>query len=383
MESALDYLKKWKNARTGILTNQTGWNGEYHFQSLHGFLDVIRVFIPEHGLFGELQDQVSGRDLQYESDHCEFWNLYGDTEESLIPPDDKLTDLDLLIIDIRDIGSRYYTFLTTAYYILKKISELTRNSESTPCVIVFDSPNPIGRKVEGTPLYPGYSSFVGIQGVVHRHGLSSGELLSFYKERDSLNIELEVIPPGVFHPQNYDAFSWIPPSPNIPALTTCYVYPGQCLLEGTNLSEGRGTTRPFEIFGAPYIQSENAYLKKEMESYSSGSFVLRPLRFKPTFHKHSGKICEGYQLHLVQPEKFHSLFFTLHLLRTIRILYPRDFEFLSGCYEFRSDRPAIELLVGDPILLNYINGMGRTKDIQDYLYEEEKKWEKEIAHIQG
>lgn len=376
----MKYFKKYKGSNAGILTNHTGfgWKQNYHFVSLQEHLLVRRVFIPEHGLFAELQDQVSGEGLKYFSENIEFWNLYGDTEQSLVPPDEKLTDLDLIIIDIRDVGARYYTFLTTAFYILQKVAQLKKKGKSTPGFLIMDAPNPIGKKVEGSPLKKGYGSFVGVEGVVHRHGMSSGELLQYYNTIHNFKLELEVIPPGVFHPKKYDEWNWIPPSPNIPSITTCYVYPGQCFLEGTNLSEGRGTTRPFEIFGAPYIDMENQAFLQEMHSISDDTFFLRPLRFKPTFHKHKDEICGGYQLHLLKPKKFHSLLFTLHLLKTMRDFYPKQFAFLKGVYEFRSDRPAIELLVGDPVLLGYIQGKKNFTYIQNYLEDAEDTWKKLI-----
>lgn len=376
-------LKKWESSNIGILTNQTGfgWNNDYHFRSLQKFTKIKRIFIPEHGLFAELQDQVSGSDLNYFSGDVEFWNLYGDKEDSLIPPANKLLDLDAVFIDIRDVGARYYTFLTTAFYIMQKLTQLRTEGNSVPSIVVLDSPNPIGRRVEGTPLVTGYDSFVGVTGVVHRHGLTPAELLEYYNIEYNLQLDFYCIPVGKFHPKEYNHYSWIPPSPNIPSMTTCLVYPGQCLLEGTNLSEGRGTTRPFEVFGAPYINYEDSSLLKELESIGKGSFYLRPLRFVPTFHKHKSTICGGYQLHIRKPKKFHSLLFTLHLLRVMQRVYPNDFAFLDGVYEFRSDRPAIELLVGDPILLNYIHGIGSNHHIIDYLQEAESSWKKKISSL--
>lgn len=376
-------LKQYLNARTGILTNHTGfgWKGDYHFRSLQKYLDVVRIFIPEHGLFAELQDQVSGKELEYFHSDTEFWNLYGDTEESLVPPSEKLTDLDLVVVDIRDVGARYYTFLTTAYYILQKISLLKKSGNSVPSILVVDSPNPIGRKVEGTPLQMGYSSFVGVEGVIHRHGLSPGELLTFYNIERNLELNLRVLPVGKLHPKKYDEFTWIPPSPNIPAQTTCYVYSGQCLLEGTNVSEGRGTTRPFEIFGAPFVDYQDLRLLSELESVGNGSFYLRPLRFVPTFHKHRGEICGGYQLHIRNKEKFHSLLFSLHLIKVLKVWYPDHFQYLDGVYEFRSDRPAIELLVGDPILLDYLEGGMTQWDVHGYIAESQHNWIKKITSM--
>jgi uncharacterized protein YbbC (DUF1343 family) len=371
-------LRRYKGSKTGILTNHTGYDMKdgYHFISLKKELNVIRLFIPEHGLFAELQDQVSGSGLQYFNQELEFWNLYGDTESSLTPPDEKLLDLDLVVIDIRDVGARYYTFLTTAYYIIEKLSRLKANF-IVPDVLILDSPNPIGSKVEGSPLKKIYSSFVGVEGVLHRHGLSPGGLLSYYNESRNLNLTINLIKPGIFHPKKYKHLTWIPPSPNIPSLTTCLVYPGQCLLEGTNLSEGRGTTRPFEIFGAPYMSIEDSNILSELKNQDE-TYHLRPLRFVPTFHKYKNEICNGFQLIVLDPKNFHSLFFTLLLIRKMLKFYPGVFKFLDGVYEFRSDRPAIELLVGDPFLLNYIHGSLPDNECKEYLREEEKIWKSKI-----
>jgi uncharacterized protein YbbC (DUF1343 family) len=376
-------LHQYKGLKTGILTNHTGYDIKdgYHFISLQKELKIVRLFIPEHGLFAELQDQMSGSGLQYFNQDLEFCNLYGDTESSLIPTDSKLLDLDLVVIDIRDVGARYYTFLTTAYYILEKLSELKVNF-NVPEVVVLDSPNPIGKKVEGSPLKKIYSSFVGVEGVLHRHGLSPGGLLSYYNESRNLNLVLNIIKPGIYHPKKYKHLTWIPPSPNIPSLTTCFVYPGQCLLEGTNLSEGRGTTRPFEIFGSPYINIEDTKFLSELKNPYESTYHLRPLRYVPTFHKFKNEICNGFQIIVLDSKKFHSLFFTLFMLRQLLKLYPESFKFLAGVYEYRSDRPAIELLVGDPFLLNYIHGSIPDKECLDYLKEEEKIWKIKIQDYQ-
>ncbi|WCL48897.1 DUF1343 domain-containing protein [Leptospira sp. GIMC2001] len=379
----MKFVKKIKNfaqARTGILTNHTGygWKGDYHFRSLSKILDVRRIFVPEHGLFAELQDQVSGSDLKYFDESLEFWNIYGDTEESLVPPDDKLLDLEIIIIDIRDVGARYYTFLTSANYILNKLSVLQKSGKQVPKILIFDSANPIGNKVEGSPLRKGYSSFVGVEDVLHRHGLTPAGLLSYYNDSLSYNLEIFVAPVGFFHPKEFNMLNWIPPSPNIPSLTSCLVYPGQCLLEGTNISEGRGTTRPFEIFGAEYIDPFESPIKKRLEENSQDSFYLRPLRYVPTFHKFKNQICGGFQIHVTNPKKFRSLNFTLDLIRIVREVYPKNFQYLDGVYEFRSDRPAIELLVGDPILLDYINGGQDRKEIMNYLEFEESEWKQKI-----
>lgn len=370
-------LSKFKGCNAGILTNQSafGFNGKYHFESYKEILNLHTIFLPEHGLFAELQDQVSGSELSYLFGESKIVNLYGDSETSLVPSDEVLESLDLVIIDIRDVGARYYTFLTTAFYILESISKLKFSGRIAPLVVVIDSPNPIGDAVEGTPLLPGYESFVGVRNVPHRHGLTPAGLLNYYNQSFDLGVEIAVVAKGVYHDRHFNSFLWIPPSPNIPTQNTCFVYPGQCLLEGTNISEGRGTTKPFETFGAPYlIGSAKEELDRRLMGHQSKYVTLRKLRFLPTFHKYENKICEGYQIMITQRKKFHSLFFTLFFIRNVSKLFPNDFEYLKGVYEFRSDLPAIELLVGDPQLLDYLNGKGKDSELLEYMENKEKVW---------
>ncbi|HMV44918.1 MAG TPA: DUF1343 domain-containing protein [Leptospiraceae bacterium] len=376
----LKKLKKFKNARVGILTNQSAFtNGKYHFEILRENLDLKVIFIPEHGLFAELQDQVSGSGLKYDFGNIKLENLYGDEESSLFVKSDTLKDLDLIVFDIRDVGARYYTFLTSCYYILDAVGKYNISAKDHSIeILVIDSPNPAGKNVEGSPLLKKYSSFVGVETVLHRHGLTIYELMEYYQNEFSISVKIHKIPIGEFYSKKDKPFLWVPPSPNIPAVTTCYVYSGQCLLEGTNLSEGRGTTRPFETFGAPYIQIQDQRLLKRLTEYQTESFILRPLLFIPTFHKHKGEICGGFQILLTQKKKFHSLLFSLHLLRTLREFYPNQFQFLKGVYEFRSDYSAIELLAGDDKLLDFLNGESSYLEIKDYLTVCEENWKKKF-----
>ncbi|EOQ97521.1 PF07075 family protein [Leptospira wolbachii serovar Codice str. CDC] len=373
----LKNINKLSGCKAAILTNQSafGFRGKYHFQTYSEIFDLKTIILPEHGLFAELQDQVSGDELQYLFGGMQIVNLYGKEEKSLIPPRDTLTNVDVVIVDIKDVGSRYYTFLTTAYYILGEISRLKKETGKAPLLLVVDSPNPIGKKVEGTALQKEFESFVGVPSVLHRHGLTPGGLLSYYNETFQFKVDVVVVPVGVIHPKSLSHLEWVPPSPNIPTQNTCLVYPGMCLLEGTNLSEGRGTTKPFETFGAPYLLGKpKEELDKRMLSHQPGTYLLRNLRFLPTFHKYAGSICEGYQLMVLKPKQFHSLYFVLFFLKQLAELFPKDFEYLKGVYEFRSDRPAIELLTGDPILLDYLNGKLSDSDLEIYLKESEKRW---------
>lgn len=377
----LKNIFKLSGCKAAILTNQSafGFHGKYHFQTYAEIFDLKTIFLPEHGLFAELQDQVSGDELQYLFGGMQIVNLYGKEEKSLVPPQSSLTNVDVVIIDIKDVGSRYYTFLTTAYYILGELSRLKKETGTAPLFLVVDSPNPIGKKIEGTPLQKEFESFVGVTSVLHRHGLTPGGLLSYYNETFELKVDVVVVPVGVIHPKSLSNLEWVPPSPNIPTQNTCLVYPGMCLLEGTNLSEGRGTTKPFETFGAPYLLGKpKEELDKRMLSHQQGTFRLRNLRFLPTFHKYANKICEGYQLMVLKPKQFHSLYFVLFFLKQLADLFPNEFEYLKGVYEFRSDRPAIELLAGDATLLDYLNGKLTDSDLEIYLKESENRWSKAI-----
>lgn len=185
-------------SRIGMITNQSafGSNGEYHFQIIRRRYDLKKIFLPEHGLFAELQDQVSGSSLKYNLDKVEFINLYGDQESSLVPDSVSLDGLDVVIIDIRDTGARYYTFLTTAYYFLEEIDKWNSSGKTEISVVVFDSPNPAGKKVEGSPLQKEFESFVGVRSVLHRHGLTPGKLLSYYQKEFSLNVKIRIVNKG-------------------------------------------------------------------------------------------------------------------------------------------------------------------------------------------
>jgi uncharacterized protein YbbC (DUF1343 family) len=411
--------------KTGLLCNHTSWDihsGSYLFQKIPG---LVRIFLPEHGLFAELQDQIPLTDNEIYRDFglsVETCSLYGDSESSLAADPGKLSDLEVLFIDLQDVGSRYYTFATTVSYIMEVI---TRHNIHIPIVII-DRENPAGLQIEGSILPKDFESFVGRPGLPHRHGLTLAELSLFYYKDLGCRFPLHIItltdqkirpdisdilPDAVSlitndsDPEdqknafaedlsrtnpvyssilqsdndiNYVNTWMISPSPNMPGPVTPLVYSGQCLLEGTNLSEGRGTTRPFEIFGAPYLKPIG-YLTDDKLFMNFPGAVLRPLRFLPVFHKWKDEVCEGFQIHLTA-EPYHSLMHTLYILRTIREKYPEDFEWRHGAYEFRSDRPAIELLCGDPVLLDFINSEISFQDLREYFRNTEKNWIHHMNH---
>ncbi|MDR3133102.1 MAG: DUF1343 domain-containing protein [Prevotellaceae bacterium] len=383
-----------RSGRVGLLCNQTSWDfseGCYLFEQLHRRGRLHRLFMPEHGLFAELQDQEAlDSGAFYRCLHLEgvdFVSLYGSSEASLSAPLEKLKDLDAIIIDLQDVGCRYYTFISTVEKLFRSLTEHCLQPE----VYILDRPNPAGRQVEGTPISREYASFIGVEGLPHRHGLTFGELCSFLHSRQNAAFPLTIIPYPL--DRQYAAPIALPgagstyvktpcaiyPSPNIPSACTCMVYSGQCLLEGTNLSEGRGTTRPFEIFGAPFLQPLHEFNRTHRYSnwndpphplYSAGA-RLRMLHFIPTFHKHSGAICYGFQLHLTG-KPYHSL---LHSLRILRILAQFDgFAWREGVYEKGNDKTAIELLAGDALLLDYLHGKASECELRQALAESEAAW---------
>jgi len=376
--SITNVLKKFSGAKTTIITNQSAFglcNG-YHFRYYQRFLHLIYIGYPEHGLFGELQDQEAGDKLKYELDGIEGVNLYGKSESSLHPDIKIFQKSELILIDIRDVGCRYFTFMTTCLYVMEGLSEFLRaNPDRKISFLVIDSPNPAGKKIEGSELMPEFESFIGVAGIPNRHGLTPGQLLHFYYNKYGFDFDFSRTAPSIAYPE---PTSWIPPSPNIPQISTCEVYSGQCLLEGTNLSEGRGTTRPFEIFGAPYIDYNDHKLLSKLLDYQKGTFQLRPLLFIPTFNKYKNVTCDGFQLIISDKDKFHSLFFGLYFIRIIQEYYSNTFEFRKGPYEKGSDKTAIELLVGDTLLLEYLRGKHTHDFVIEYLTECEANWKIKI-----
>lgn len=386
-----------KGGRIGVLCNQTAWHpefGEYLFEYLAKKRNLKRVFMPEHGLFGELQDQeklnstdcynnlyLSKGSKKGKSDNLkdeiEFVSLYGTAEESLTVQPDKLTDLDAIIIELQDVGCRYYTYLSTIHNLFKTL----KDNEIDLAIYIIDRVNPAGRQVEGTLLRAGYRSFIGIEGLPHRHGLTIGELSYFLYEEMHAKFPLHIIS-YIASPVNKELMPWsIPPSPNFPGLFTAHFYSGQCLWEGTNISEGRGTTRPFEIFGAPFISSLSEYNKtnnfanwndKENPIYDAGVYI-RWLKFIPVFHKYANECCYGFHLMLNPNLQYHAL---SHNLRIMRFLHDNcdGFKFREGKYEAGNDKTAIELLLGDKELIDFVNGCGNWEEIKDHIKVEEQKW---------
>ncbi len=353
-----------------LFTNQTAFDfseGKYLAQLLMEKIRLSMLLVPEHGFFTELQDQETV-DLQqgypFLPEDVELVSLYRQGQKGFHLEATLMERLDLVIIDIQDIGSRYYTYVTTMAQLLKAMS----TASSPPDVILVDHPNLAGRQVEGTPLPPDYTSLIGWEGIPHRYGLTLGELALFIKDQVGGTFNLKILS---YDPVEETEEVRINPSPNIPQPATMCVFTGQCLFEGTNVSEGRGTTRPFEIFGAPFFSKlPGTWLDKWNREHSEA--VLRPLIFYPTFHKYAGQLCSGLQLHPVKKE-FHSLWYSLKLIRELNRQLD-DFQWLEGPYESGSDRKAIEILVGDPLLIKYLYGKYDEEQIRESLIDQEQTW---------
>jgi uncharacterized protein YbbC (DUF1343 family) len=299
------------------------------------------LFSPQHGFFSEKQDNM------IESDHTQdpvsgvpVYSLYAEKRE----PDPAMFDnLDILFIDLIDVGTRVYTFVWTVVHCLQVAAKTGKK------VVVLDRPNPIGgHLVEGNLLKKEWTSFVGLYEIPMRHGLTMGELALLCNREMGIEAELEVIPVEGWKRNmlmDESVFPWVFPSPNMPSFTTALVYPGQVIWEGTNVSEGRGTTLPFLLCGAPYINNRDVI--KHLEKTPLPGCVLRPLVFEPTSGKWSGHGCNGFQIHVVHPETYRPYRTTLALLQALIHLYPDQFSYKDPPYEYEFERLPMDLILGD------------------------------------
>ncbi|HEY3822332.1 MAG TPA: DUF1343 domain-containing protein [Polyangiaceae bacterium] len=306
---------------------------------------VAVVFGPEHGYGGEAQDMIGVADAR-DSLGTPIRSLYGERFEDLSPRPEDLGLIDRLVIDLQDVGSRYYTFVWTAVLAVRACARAGVG------VLVLDRPNPLGgdvARVEGRRQTREHCSFVGLEPTPVRHALTLGEMVAWRAEVEKLPAEAVRVLGIAGLDRGEHASGWdrpfVMPSPNMPAYETALVYPGGCLVEGTNLSEGRGTTRPFELVGAPWL--EGAKLAHDLHALSFPGFRARPVTFLPTFHKHAGRLCGGVQIHVTDPRAFRPVATYLALVALAHAQDPARFVFRTEKYEFRDDVPAFDLLTGD------------------------------------
>lgn len=333
-------------ARLGVVAHPASVDrrGRHIIDWLHesDTYDIVRIFAPEHGLWGHEQD------MEPVSEGVDDWtglsvvSLYGTDRESLRPRPEHLAGLDAIVVDLQDVGSRYYTFIYTLSYVMDAAGDA-----GLP-VVVLDRPNPIGGdRVEGPVLDPELSSFVGRYALPVRHGMTIAELAKLFRSRHGANCDLSVVPmKGWRRSMQFEetGLPWVPPSPNMPTTATARVYPGGCLVEGTNLSEGRGTTLPFEFIGAPWIDGRD--LAESAREADLPGVVFRPTSFRPMFQKHAGEACGGVHVIVTDHQTFRPFATYLVLLRQARVLDTERFAWRTESYEFETERPAIDYLLG-------------------------------------
>lgn len=338
--------------RVGLITNHTGVDRAFRgaIDLLHASdkVDLGALFGPEHGVRGDAQAGDHVGESVDQPTGLPTYSLYGDTRW---PTDEMLDDLDALVFDIQDAGVRFYTYLSTMIHAQEAAAS------GGIAFVVFDRPNPItGSRVEGNLLHPGFQSFVGCHSIPIRHGMTFGELARMFSAERYWPAPVVVAMQGWRREMWFDqtALPWIAPSPNLTTLDAAMLYPGTCLIEGTNLSEGRGTTRPFELVGAPWV--DPFALAAEMKRRNLPGVAFRPTWFTPTFSKHPNAACGGVQVHSVDRDVMQPVMMGMHLLEALRSLRPAEFEWrqnMPGKYFIDlllgSDQPRRRFDARDPV----------------------------------
>ena len=335
------YKRLLRGRRIGVIANATSVSSDLRstvdLLVAQADLQLRALFGPEHGARGDVQDAITVASSVDEATSLPVYSLYGPDKK---PTAEMLADIDLLIYDIQDVGCRYYTYPYTLSHAMEAAAE--HDVE----VMVLDRPNPLnGRSIEGPLLEASLRSFVGRYSIPVRHGLTIGELAQYMNVEFGIGCRLKVVPLEGWRRRYWfddTELPWVPPSPNIPTLDTATVYPGTCLIEGTNVSEGRGTAKPFEFIGAPWANGRE--LAGELNARSLPGVRFRPLSFTPAFSKHSGTLCHGVQVHVINRAALRAFETGLHVVAAFIKYYPNDFEFLSTSWE---GRPAhFDLLSG-------------------------------------
>lgn len=322
IERVDEFKEVFENKRIGLITNPTGITGDFEssIQVLLEKTNLVALFSPEHGVRGSLQAGQKLTTYTDEETGLPVYSLYGASKK---PSKEMMDALDIIAIDIQDNGSRYYTFIYTMAYCMMACAEYDKE------FVVFDRPNPInGVKVEGNKLdVEKYRSFVGYYPMVQRHGMTMGELALLFNKEYGINCKLHVIPMKNWE-RDMDfeetGLPWVIPTPNLPNISTAYVYNTTCIFEGTNVSEGRGTTTPFELVGAPWLKSEQ--LAKELNSYNLPGVYFRPQYYTPTFSKYVGELCGGVFVHITNRETFNTVKTSWVMLNHIRTNYSEHFK---------------------------------------------------------
>ncbi|MGK9487150.1 exo-beta-N-acetylmuramidase NamZ family protein [Bacillus pumilus] len=366
IETLLSSNLSWlKGKRVGLITNPTGidanMKNSVDLLFEHPSIKLTALYGPEHGVRGDAQAGEGVESYTDEKTGLPVYSLYGKTRK---PTLDMLKNVDILLFDIQDVGARYYTYIYTMAYALEAAKE-----NNIPFV-VLDRPNPIGGlKVEGPVLEPEHASFVGLYPIPLRHGMTTGELAKFFNKEFHINADVTVIKMKNWkRSMTFDdtKLPFVLPSPNMPTVDSTFVYPATGLIEGTNVSEGRGTTKPFELIGAPYINSSE--LADHLNQLKLKGVQFRPVSFTPTFSKHAGKLSHGVQLYVTDRSSFEAVKTGLSIIKAIHDLYPKDFQFLQT--------GSFDKLIGNGWMKEEINQGTSVKHIMKRYHHDLKTFEK-------
>lgn len=360
LESKLSLLD---GSRVGLIVNPASINSRFeHAADLfhqQPRIELAALFGPQHGIRGETQDNmIEWLTFRDKRTALPAYSLYGETRK---PTPEMLADIDVLVFDIQDVGTRVYTFIYTMALAMEAARECGKR------FIVLDRPNPIGGvEIEGNIPEHGFQSFVGMFAIPMRHGMTIAELALMFNREFGIGCDLEVVRMEGWRRQMWyeeTRLPWVMPSPNMPTAGTAVVYPGSVMVEGTNVSEGRGTTRPFEIIGAPYIEPDEL-IGKLMKNYLPG-VVFRPLHFQPTFHKFAGEVCGGIQLHVIDRNAFKPVITGVAIISAIRRLYPDGFQWKQPPYEYVYDKLPFDMINGSSRLRDQIEAGTPVSEIEE------------------
>ncbi|PKO87816.1 MAG: DUF1343 domain-containing protein [Betaproteobacteria bacterium HGW-Betaproteobacteria-10] len=349
-------------------------------------IKLTAAFGPQHGLRGDKQDNmVESPDFLDPQHGIPVFSLYGEVRR---PSAAMMATFDVLLVDLQDLGCRIYTFITTLRYVLEAAAQHGKS------VWVLDRPNPAGRPIEGLSLRDGWESFVGAGAMPMRHGLTMGELARWFITTLKLDVDCQVITMQGWQPNAAPGYgwplgerNWINPSPNAPNLSMARAYAGTVMLEGTSLSEGRGTTRPLELFGAPDINARAVLA--EMQAFAPHWLTgckLREIWFEPTFHKHAGRLCNGLQIHVedasYEPARFRPWRLQALAFKAIRRLYPDYALWRDFAYEYEHDRLAIDLINGSTHLRDWVDAAhSEAHELDEWALADEQAWHEETAAL--
>ncbi len=368
LEKILDeQINLLENLRVGLICNQASVNHQFqHAADLffeHQKINLTTLFGPQHGIRGDVQDNM------IETSHTidkftglPVYSLYSETRE---PTEEMLRNIDVLIFDLQDVGCRIYTFIYTM------ANAMTACAKYGKKFVVLDRPNPIGGvAVEGNVLEKGHESFVGQYPIPVRHGMTSGELAELFNREFSIGCELEVVKMDNWSREDfYDETDapWVMPSPNMPTVETAVVFPATVYFEGTQVSEGRGTTRPFEITGAPYIDSRE--YAEALTALELPGVIFRPVEFLPTFQKHAGNNCGGVFLHVTDRQTFEPVLTGLAMIKTAFDLYPEEFAWKNPPYEYVFDRNPFDVIAGTTKIREIFEQKASFEDLKSFCRE--------------